>query len=114
MDLLLAAAEEALEQAQGIVELIHDAFLQRDDCVVRDRDVLRTNLRAALRDIAQADAVAVLQVLQAIRGVERVHLQGGDVYEEAWSDELVVHVVIAQDVAHVLAEEALDALAEFL
>ena len=34
--------------------------------------------------------------------------------QESRTDELVVQVVIAQDVADVLAEEALDALAEFL
>ena len=55
-----------------------------------------------------------LQVGSAIGGVERVHLQRGRVDEEARADELVVLVVIAQDVAHVLAQEALDALAELL
>ena len=51
---------------------------------------------------------------QPIRGVERVHFQGGDVDQETRADELVVHVVVAQDVANVLAQEALDALAELL
>ena len=43
-----------------------------------------------------------------------MHLERGGVDEEARADELVVLVVIAQDVADVLAQEALDALAEFL
>jgi hypothetical protein len=43
-----------------------------------------------------------------------VHLQRGDVGEEARADELGVLLVVAQDVAHVLADEALDALAELL
>ncbi len=47
-------------------------------------------------------------------GVERVHLQRGHVDEEPRADELVVLVVVAQHVADVLAQEALDALAEFL
>ena len=50
----------------------------------------------------------------AVLGVERVHLERRRVHEEARADELVVLVVVAQHVADVLAEEALDALAEFL
>ena len=46
--------------------------------------------------------------------VERMHLQRGGVDEKARPDELVVLVMIAQDVADVLAEEALDALPELL
>jgi hypothetical protein len=43
-----------------------------------------------------------------------VHLERGDVDQEARADELVVQVMLAQDVAHVLAEKALDALPELL
>ena len=46
--------------------------------------------------------------------VDRVHLQVRGVDEEARTDELAVLVVIPQHVADVLAQEALDALAEFL
>ena len=56
----------------------------------------------------------VLQLGDAVLGVERVHLQRGDVDQEARADELVVLVVVAQHVADVLAQEALDALAELL
>ena len=49
-----------------------------------------------------------------VGGVERMHLERRRVDEEARADELVVLVVIAQHVADVLAEEALDALAELL
>jgi hypothetical protein len=51
---------------------------------------------------------------QPVGRVERVHLERGDVGEEARADELLVLVVFAQHVAHVLAQEALDALAELL
>ena len=54
------------------------------------------------------------QIGDTIRGIERIHLQRGGIDQESRTDELVVHVVIAQHVAHVLAQEALDALAEFL
>ena len=54
------------------------------------------------------------QFLEAILGVERMHLERGGVNQKARPDEFVVLPVIAQDVADVLAEEALDALAELL
>ena len=57
---------------------------------------------------------AFLQIGQAVFGVERVHFQRGGVDEEARADEFLVLVMVAQDVADVLAEEAFDALAEFL
>ncbi len=57
---------------------------------------------------------AVAQIAHAVGGIERIHLQRGRIHQEARADELVVHVVVAQDVADVLAQEALDALAELL
>ena len=97
-----------------IVEPIDDALLERDDRVVGDRDVLGAHLRAAVRDVAVPDAVLVFQRLEPVLGVERVHLERRGVDEEARPDELGVQRVIAQDVADVLAQEALDALAELL
>src|SRR5688572_16058770 len=43
-----------------------------------------------------------------------MHLQSGDAHEESWSAELLLFVVIAQDMANILAKKTLDALAEFL
>ncbi len=43
-----------------------------------------------------------------------MHFQARNAHEEARPAELLLLVVIAQDVADVLAQEALDALAEFL
>ena len=77
-------------------------------------DVLGADLGAALGDVAVADAVLVLELGHAVLGVERVHLELGRVDEEARADELLVLAVIAKDVADILAEEALDALPEFL
>ena len=56
----------------------------------------------------------MLQLRDAVLGVQRVHLQRRRVDQEARADELVVLVVVAQHVADVLAQEALDALAELL
>ena len=54
------------------------------------------------------------QILEPIFGVERMHFERRGVDEESRPDELVVHVMIAQDVANILAQEALDALAKLL
>ena len=96
--------------AERIVELVHDSLLERDDRVVRDGDVLRADLGAALGDVAQADAVLLPQVRDPVFGVERVHLERRDVHQEPRADELVVHAMLPQDVADVLTQEALDAL----
>ena len=56
----------------------------------------------------------LLQFRDAIGGIERVHLERGRVGQKSRTDELVMQLVVAQDVAHILAEKTLDALAEFL
>src|SRR5215469_11300905 len=43
-----------------------------------------------------------------------MHFQGCHMNEKSWTNELFLHVMITQDVANVLAEIALDALAKFL
>src|SRR5262245_28132618 len=111
---LLAAEQRREQPLQRIVEAVDDALLQRNDRVVGDRDVLGADDRAALRDVAEADAVRFLELGEAVLGVERVHLERGGVHEEARADELVVLLVFAQHVADVLAQEALDALPELL
>jgi hypothetical protein len=45
------------EHAERIEELIHDTFLQGDNCVVGDVNAFGAYLRATLRDVAQPDAV---------------------------------------------------------
>jgi hypothetical protein len=55
-----------------------------------------------------------LERRHAVRRVERVHLERRREGQEPRTDELIVQVMIAQDVADVLAEEALDALPELL
>ena len=53
--------------------------------------------------------------LDAVVGVERMHLELGDAHEEARPGEgRLVLLVVADDVADVLAQEALDALVELL
>src|SRR5215469_3462673 len=43
-----------------------------------------------------------------------MHFQGGCMNQESWTNELFLHVVLAQYMADVLAEVAFDALAKFL
>src|ERR1700733_13805349 len=94
--------------------IIHDSFLQRNDSVVGNLNVLRAHLRATFRDVAVADAVRLSQLLEPILGIERVHLERGGINEKARTDEFVVLAMVAQDMADVLAKEALDAFPKFL
>ena len=78
-------------------------------------DVLGADLGAALGDVAEAEPRLGLGELEAVVGVERVHLQLGDAHEEARPREVrLVLGMVADHVADVLAEEALDALPELL
>src|SRR5438552_4338853 len=102
------------ELLHGVVEPVHHPFLERDDGVVGDGDPLRAHLRAALRDVAVADPVRVAERREPVLDVEGMHLQRGHVHEEARAYEALVQTMVPQHVTDVLAEEALDALAEFL
>src|SRR5690606_29511791 len=110
----LLRTEHPEEPGDRIEELVHHALLQRDDRIIGDGDVLRADLGAALGDVAEADAVFIADLGNTILGIERVHLEGGEVDEVAGAGELGVLAVLAQHVADILAEEALDALAELL
>src|SRR5579864_2266614 len=110
-DRLAAAAEQlASDPAHRVPVLVGHAFLERDDGVVRDVDVLRAHLGAALRDVAVPEPTLLASLVGAIQHVLRMHLEAGDAHEEARPVEAVGVVVRAHDVAHVLTEEALDAL----
>src|SRR5712692_11883049 len=102
------------QQKHGIVELVHHTLLERNNGVVGNVNVFRAHLSAALSDVAQADAQLVAKELGAGYTVERVHLQGGHANEKARPTKLFLLVVVAQDVAHVLTQEAFDTFAELL
>src|SRR5438128_9677241 len=72
--------EPAPDAADGVVEIVNHALLQRDDGVVRDVDRLGADLRTALGDVAVADAGLVLQVAAARGDIERVHLETRDAH----------------------------------
>ncbi len=78
-------------------------------------DVLGAHLAAALRDVAEAEAGLRADELHTVVRVQRVHLERGVANEHAGSGKgLLVLLVVTDDVASVLAQEALDALVEFL
>src|SRR5450759_4164951 len=84
------------------VDVIH-ALLERDDGVVCDLDVLRTHLRAALRDIAVAQAGVPFEQRSAIEHVLGMHLQARDPDEVARAEVGLLQVVVSEHVAYVLA-----------
>ena len=71
---LSLARDFSQQPAKRIVKLVGHAFLERNDGVICDRDIFRTDLRAAFGDVAVADACFVLDVLQAIACIQRMHL----------------------------------------
>src|SRR5258708_2433567 len=102
------------QQQHGIIKLVDHALLQGNDGVVRYMYVFRTTLRAALRDVAIADPHLVFQRLGPRGAVQGMHLQRRHTHKKARPAELLFLVVVAQNVADVLAQEALNTLAEFL
>src|ERR1051326_1328216 len=94
--------------------MIHNPLLERDDRIVGDPDALGAYGGAALGDVAVADALRGAQLVPPVERVERMHLQRRRVHQVAGPDELLVQVVVPEDMADVLAEEALDALPELL
>src|SRR5207248_7120301 len=87
----------------------------RNDGVVGDLDLLRTYLRAALGDVAHADTCARFDQFQPVVAIQRMHLQRRKSDEEPRSSEAgFVALVIANDVADILAQKAFDALVELL
>src|SRR5262249_29368949 len=60
------------------------------------------------------DSLRISQFFDSVLGIEWMHLQRGDMNQETWPDEFVVHLVIAQHVADVLTKKTFDALPEFL
>src|SRR5690242_3481349 len=108
-------AAELPDDPDDRVEAVGHPLLQRDDAVVGDVDVLGADLGAALGDVAESDAGLLADELAPVAGIERMHLEPRDLDEKPGAGELLlVLLVVADDVADVLAQEALDALVELL
>src|SRR6185503_20635166 len=59
-------AADTEELGHGVEVAIHHTLLEGNDGVVRDGDVLRANLGAALGDVAVADPPGLLQLVHPI------------------------------------------------
>ena len=77
-------------------------------------NVFGTNLAAALGDVAVTDPMNISELVGSILRIQRMHLQRRSVDQKPRPDKAVVHAMIAQDVADILAKKALDAFPEFL
>ena len=77
-------------------------------------NVFGAYFRATFCDVTKSDSKVFLQQLSPIQAVERVHLQAGDANEEARTTKFLFLVMITQDMANVLTEEALDTFTELL
>jgi len=107
-------SEDTEQPLQGIEVTIHHAFLERNDRVLGDRNRLGTNLPATSRNVAVADIVVMPQIADTVFRIERMHFECSRIDKEARTDKFLVLVVFSQNVAHVLAEKTLDALAKLL
>src|SRR5216684_8162452 len=94
------------------IEVVGHPLFHGNDGVVRDVDVLGADLGAALGDIAEPDAGLLAHELGAVAGVEWVHLEPRDLDEEARTREELIEIMVADDMAEVLAQEGLDAIVE--
>src|SRR5438874_7103751 len=109
------AGELTPRPRERVVVLGHHPLLERNDGVVGDLDLLRAHLRAALGDVAHANTGARFDQLQSVVAVQRMHFQRREANEKPRpSKALLIALVVANDVADVLAQEALDALVELL
>src|ERR1700687_5591330 len=91
------------QHEHGIIEFVNHALLQWNDRIVRDVDLLGANLGAALGNVAEADAELILQQARARLRVERMHLERRNSNEKPRSSELLPLLVVAENVAHILA-----------
>jgi hypothetical protein len=97
-----------------IIKLIDHSFFERDDGVICDVDVFRADFGAAFCDVAIADVSFVFEKLETVCFIERVHFETGSTYQEARSHELIFAIMVSQNMANVLTEEALNTLAKLL
>src|SRR2546426_183084 len=82
--------EDLPDQPEERVEVaVDDPFLERDDAVVGNLDLLGADLGAAARDVAKAGPELLAECRHTVLRVERVHLEGGQADHESRASELV-------------------------
>ena len=105
-------AQRSCHSTKRIEVSIGHALLERDDGVVRDADVLGTDLRTALRYVAETEAGTAFEELDPGSSVFRMHLERCQLDEEPRAIVARLAVMLAQDVADILTEKAFDTFPE--
>src|SRR5690349_3735240 len=81
--------------ANRIVVVVNHTLLQGNDGIVGDVNTLGTDLGAALRDVAVADAQLVLQQRRARDVIEWVHFETGNANKKSRTAKLLLLAVVA-------------------
>src|ERR1700722_11834511 len=97
---------------QRIIVLIHHPLLQRNNGVIGDVNILRTHLRAALRNVAESQPQLLLQYARPRNSVKRMHLQRSRTHKETRPSKLLLFAMLPQNMTHILTKKALNALAK--
>ena len=72
------------------------------------------NIRTTFRDVAHADPAVFLDRPGSVKCVHRVHIEIGLSDHEPWTIVSCFIVFVAENMTHILAQKALDALPEFV
>ena len=96
-----------------IIKISCFPFLEGDDSIVSDADVLRTDFSTAFCNVAVADAEDVFEFLQVVEVIRWMHRQKCDADEETRTGK-IPELLITHHTTDILAEEELDTFVEFL
>src|ERR1700735_564702 len=102
------------QHEHGIVKFVDNTLLQRNDRIIRNVNLLGAHFRTALGDVAQTEAEVLLEHARAGFRIARMHFEPRDPDEEPRSPEMLHFLVLAEHVAHILAQEAFNAFPKFL
>src|SRR5262245_42747588 len=82
------ASDFSNQPEDGVVELVYDSFLQRNNGVVGDADLLGADLGTTLCDVTEPDPQLIFEQTGARDSIKGVHFQTGHSHEESRSAEL--------------------------
>lgn len=91
----LSAEQEVHQPHQGIVVRVGDALFERYVGIVRYRDLFGTDVGASGGDVAEVKPRLLLDDLDSICGVHRVHLEACQPSHESGPIERVLAVMVA-------------------
>jgi hypothetical protein len=106
--------EGSPDALQWVVVSVHHPLFELNDGVVGDLNASGANFGAASRDVAIFNAELLFDFRDTVFNVQGVHFVLGEANEVSRSCEIVKQFVIAEHVAGVYAQKALDAFTEML